>query len=365
MHIGGDEVTGKHWRLNPQIQAFMQKKGLEDKQALQAYFNQRVLKILQKYGKKMVGWDEILHTDLPKDIVVQSWRGQKSLAEGAKNGYTGILSNGYYLDHLRTAAQHYLVDPVRADSGLTDEEAARILGGEACMWGEYISQENIDSRIWPRMAAIAERFWSPRTVTDVADMYRRLAFMSVELEELGLTHETYRDKMLRRMAGSQEIEGLKTLVSVIEPLKGIGREKIRPITQQTPLTRLVDVAGADSRAARELALMINELLEDAPRFRRDRDGLQNTLNEWRKVHPAIYALADKAPIMREAEPLSSDLSELSAAALEALAYLSESITPPDQWRDEKLALIERISKSRSEVEFAILPSIRLLVTAAL
>jgi hexosaminidase len=365
MHIGGDEVTGKHWRLNPQIQAFMQKKGLKDKQALQAYFNQRVLKILQKYGKKMVGWDEILHTDLPKDIVVQSWRGQKSLAEGAKNGYTGMLSNGYYLDHLRTAAQHYLVDPVRADSGLTDEEAARILGGEACMWGEYISQENIDSRIWPRMAAIAERFWSPRTVTDVADMYRRLAFISVELEELGLTHETYRDKMLRRMAGSQEIESLRTLVSVIEPLKGLGREKIRPITQQTPLTRLVDVAGADSRAARELALMINELLEDAPRFRRDRDGIQNMLNEWRKVHPAIYALADKAPIMREAEPLARDLSELSAAALEALAYLSEGVTPPDQWRDEKLALIERISKPQSEVEFAILPSIKLLVTAAL
>ncbi|HEY0321784.1 MAG TPA: family 20 glycosylhydrolase [Pyrinomonadaceae bacterium] len=365
MHIGGDEVTGKHWRLNPQIQAFMQKKGLKDKQALQAYFNQRVSKILQKYGKKMVGWDEILHPDLPKDIVVQSWRGQKSLAEGAKNGYTGILSNGYYLDHLRTAAQHYLVDPVRADSGLTPEEEARILGGEACMWGEYISQENIDSRIWPRMAAIAERFWSPRTVTDVADMYRRLAFVSVELEELGLTHETYRDKMLRRMAGSQEIEELKTLVSVVEPLKGLGREKIRPTTQQTPLTRIVDVAGADSRAAREFASMLNELLDDAPRFRRDRDRIQSTLNEWRKVHPAIYAVADKAPIMSEAEPLARDLSELSAAALEAVGYLSEGVTPPDQWRDEKLALIERISKLQSEVEFAILPSVKLLVTAAL
>src|SRR5205085_4802513 len=99
-----------------QITAFMEKKGLKDKQALQAYFNQRISKILEKDGKKMVGWDEILHTDLPQSIIVQSWRGQKSLAEGAKKGYTGILSNGYYLDHLRTAAQHYAVDPVRADS---------------------------------------------------------------------------------------------------------------------------------------------------------------------------------------------------------------------------------------------------------
>jgi hexosaminidase len=365
MHIGGDEVTGKHWRLNPQIQAFMQKKGLKDKQALQAYFNQRILKILEKHGKRMLGWDEILHPDLPKSIVIQSWRGQKSLAEGAKSGYTGILSSGYYLDHLRTAAQIYLVDPVRADSGLNPEEEARILGGEACMWGEYISQENIDSRIWPRMAAIAERFWSPRNVTDVADMYRRLAFMSVELEELGLTHETYRDKMLRRMAGTQEIEELRTLVSVIEPLKGLGREKVLAITQQTPLTRLVDVAGADSRAARELAFMINELLEDAPRFRRERGGIQDALNEWRKVHPAIYVMADNAPVMREAEPLARDLSELSSAALEAVAYLSENVAPPEQWMDEKLALIDRISKRQSEVEFAILPSVKLLVTAAI
>jgi hexosaminidase len=365
MHIGGDEVTGKHWRLNPQIQAFMQKKGLKDKQALQAYFNQRISKILEKHGKKMAGWDEILHPDLPKDIVIQSWRGAKSLAEGAKNGYTGILSNGYYLDHLRSAAQHYSVDPVRPDSDLTPEQAARILGGEACMWGEYISPENIDSRIWPRLAAIAERFWSPRTVTDVADMYRRLAFVSVELEELGLTHESYRDKMLRRMAGSQGIEALGTLAGVVKPLEGLGREKVHPITQMTPLTRLVDAAGPDSRPARELAFMVNELLDDAPRFRREREGIEGVLNEWRKVHPAIYVLADTSPVMREAEPLSRDLSELSGAALEAVAYLSAGVQPPDQWREEKLALIDRISKSQSEVEFAILPSVRLLVMAAI
>jgi hexosaminidase len=365
MHIGGDEVTGKHWRLNPQIQAFMQKKGLKDKQALQAFFNQRVSKILQKYGKKMVGWDEILHPDLPKDIVVQSWRGQRSLAEAAKNGYTGILSNGYYLDYMRTAAQHYSVDPIRPDSALTPEQEARILGGEACMWGEYISQENIDSRIWPRMAAIAERFWSPRTVTDVADMYRRLDLVSVELEELGLTHESYRDKMLRRMAGGRDIEALRTLANIVEAGEISRREKVHPITQLTPLTRLVDAAGPDSRPARELAFMVNELLEDAPRFRSGRDGIESRLNEWRKVHPAIYVLADASPVMREAEPLSRDLSELSAAALEAVAYLSQGVTPPDQWRVEKLALIERIGKSQSEMEFAILPSVRQLVIAAI
>ena len=87
IHIGGDENNGKQWKANPRIQEFMLKHGLKDAPALQAYFNQRVLKILQKHGKKMIGWDEVLTPDLPKDVVVQSWRGTKSLADGAKRGY--------------------------------------------------------------------------------------------------------------------------------------------------------------------------------------------------------------------------------------------------------------------------------------
>jgi hexosaminidase len=364
MHIGGDEVTGRQWRLNPQIQAFMQKKGLKDKHALQAYFNQRISQMLQKYGKKMVGWDEILHPDLPKNIVIQSWRGQKSLAEGAKQGYAGILSSGYYLDHLYPAARIYTVDPVPADSGLTPEEEARILGGEACMWAEYVSPENIDSRIWPRMAAIAERFWSPRSVTDVDDMYRRLAVVSVHLEELGLMHELYADKMLRRMAGSQDVQPLKTLAGVVEPLKVLGRSNVYPITQMTPLTRLVDVAGPDSRASRRFSLMVEALLGDAPRFSVYREEIENLLSEWHRVHPTIYAMADRSPVMREAEPLALELSQMSAAALEAIGYLAAGVAPPDGWRTEKLALIETVSKTKSELEFPILPTVRRLVIAA-
>ncbi|HEY9283562.1 MAG TPA: family 20 glycosylhydrolase, partial [Pyrinomonadaceae bacterium] len=252
VHIGGDEVTGKHWRLSPQVQAFMAKNKLADKQALQAYFNQRVSRIVTRHGKKMVGWDEILHPDLPRDIVVQSWRGPASLAEGARKGYAGILSNGYYLDHLLPASAHYLVDPLPEGSGLTAEEAARVLGGEACMWAEYVGQENIDSRIWPRLAAVAERFWSPREVRDVEDMYRRLEAISVQLEEVGLTHRSYRGRMLRRLAGGQETRPLETLLGALRPTF-FERAKYKQITQLTPLTRLVDAAAPDSRAAREFA----------------------------------------------------------------------------------------------------------------
>ena len=111
-HIGGDEVDGKQWDANPKIQEFIHAHGMKNNQDLQAYFNQRLEKIVAKNHKTMVGWDEILHPDLPKTIVVQSWRGQESLAAAAKQGYSGLLSYGYYLDLMWPAARHYAVDPM-------------------------------------------------------------------------------------------------------------------------------------------------------------------------------------------------------------------------------------------------------------
>ncbi|HZB43852.1 MAG TPA: family 20 glycosylhydrolase [Pyrinomonadaceae bacterium] len=363
MHIGGDEVTGKHWRLNPRIQAFMKLKGLADKHALQAYFNQRVSRIVAKHGKKVVGWDEILHPELPRDIVVQSWRGPQSLAEGARKGYQGILSNGYYLDHLLPAATHYLVDPLPEGSGLSAEEAARVLGGEACMWGEYVGPENIDSRVWPRLAAIAERFWSPREVRDVEDMYRRLETIGVRLEEVGLTHRSYSGRMLRRLAGGEETRPLETLAGVLRPTF-FGREKVRPITQQTPLTRLVDAAAPDSRAAREFTSAVSSLLDDAPRFQSRRERVRGFLEEWCGVQPAVRVMADRSPLMREAVAPADQLAEMSAAALEAMQYLSDGSTPPVGWREERIALLDRVARAPSEVDFPILPPLRQLIHAA-
>jgi len=97
-HIGGDEVNGSQWDVNPKIQAFMHSHGMKSNRDLQAHFNQRLQKILSKHHKTMMGWDEVMHPDLPKSVVVQSWRGQQSLAIAAQQGYSSLLSFGYYLD---------------------------------------------------------------------------------------------------------------------------------------------------------------------------------------------------------------------------------------------------------------------------
>lgn len=364
MHIGGDENEGKQWDRNPQIQAFMKEKGIKDNRALQAYFNQRVLKILQKHGKKMIGWEEILHPDLPKDAVIQSWRGPASLAAAAKQGYNGILSAGYYIDLIFPASQHYLADPIPTNSTLTAEEAKHILGGEATMWGEWVSPETIDSRIWPRTAAIAERLWSPRNVTDIDDMYRRLSLISRQLEDLGLTHQRNYSMLLRRLAGNDDTGPLRTLASIIEPVKEYRRYQMRPQTMLSPLTGLVDAARPDSEAGRRFAANVDAFLSDAPRFALYRENLETTLAEWETASRGLGPMIDRSPALQEARPLANNLSAIAAAGLDAISHLSAGDSPAPEWRDAQLARLDEAAKPSAALEFVVITSVRKLVIAA-
>ena len=364
-HIGGDENNGKQWAANAKIQAFMKEKGIADAHGLQTYFNQRLLVILKKHGKQMMGWDEIFQPGLPKETVVHSWRGQKSLFDAAKQGYDGVLSAGYYIDLLNPASQHYVVDPLPANSGLTDAEAAHILGGEATMWGEWVSPDTIDSRIWPRTAAIAERFWSPREVNDVDDMYRRLERVSIQLEELGLTHERNGDMLLRRLTGQRDVSALNVLANVVEPVKGYTRGSQQKWTTLGPLTHLVDAVSTDSAGAREVRQLVDGLLSDAPRFAAGRERLRAIFTAWRDNRPALDALIARAPALKEVAPLAADLADLGGVGLDALAVLALNATPLDAWRDERVAVLDRAARPKAALEFPFVPMLRELVFGAM
>ena len=222
-HIGGDENNGKQWDENADIQAFMKENGLKDNHELQTHFNKRLLKILTNLDKKMMGWDEILQPDLPKDAIIHSWRGKQYLFQAAEDGYQTVLSNGYYIDLLHSAANHYAVDPIPEGTEISEKARQNILGGEATMWAELVTKQTVDSRIWPRTAAIAERFWSPGSVTDLTDMFNRLEIISHELDQLGLTHISNRERIVRGLANGSSTAPIWTLVNVAEPLKGYTR----------------------------------------------------------------------------------------------------------------------------------------------
>jgi len=364
-HVGGDENNGKQWKANPKIQEFMQKRGIKDTAALQTYFNQQLIGILRKHGKRMMGWDEILEPGLPKEAVIQSWRGQRSLVDAAKQGYDSVLSAGYYIDLLNTAATHYAVDPLPASSDLTPAEAAHVLGGEATMWGEWVGPETIDSRIWPRTAAIAERFWSPRDTASVDDMYRRLAVVSVQLEELGITHLRNAEVLLRRLTAGADPAPLRVLADVVEPVKGYQRGGQQPgMTTLGPLTHLVDAVGTDSIGAREVSGLVEHLLSDAPHFMLGRDQLQKRFASWRDEHAGIVRLADAAPALAEVTPLADDLAAMGAIGLDAIACLSRGIVPDAAWRDARIATLTEAARPKAALEFPFVLAMRELVVAA-
>jgi hexosaminidase len=369
-HIGGDEVNGKEWDANPRIQAFMKAHGIKNNQALQAYFSGRVQKLVTKHGKTVVGWDEVLVEGVPKDIVIQSWRGQAALAQAAKQGYRGILSNGYYLDLGWSAARHYAVDPMSGDAAnLSAEEKPRILGGESCMWAEYVSPENVDSRIWPRNAVIAERLWSPQEVRDPASMYARLDFVSVRLEWLGLTHRVVTRHMLQRLAGSAsstEFAALRTLADVVEPVKDYTREKTAPAepTSGTPLNRVVDAVPLESDAGRRFDELVDRFIASACHDLAAEARLRAQLTAWRDNDAALQPLAERSFLVKEVAANSRDLSALGAVGLAALDAIAKGQPAPDSWKAQQLGIVEQIQKPKAQLLLIPAPAVQKLVETA-
>ena len=363
MHIGGDENEGKQWNASAKIQAFMKEKGIKDKHELQTYFNTRILKFLQKNGKIMMGWDEIFQPSLPKDVVIHSWRGQKALADAAKQGYSGVLSSGYYIDLMFPASEHYVVDPLPADTLLNTDERKRVLGGEATMWSEWVSSETIDSRIWPRTAAIAERLWSPREVNDVDDMYRRLGVISIQLEELGLSHRKNQAMLLRRLAQNSDISALQTLISLVEPVKGYRRFQQRPQNMLSPLTGLVDAAQPDADGARKFNSLFDAKLADKV-IARNSEEIHKILTDWRDTGRSLQPLMENLPALAEAKQLAKDLESLGVIGLEAVAFIESRSKPPVGWSDEKMNALKEIAKPKAALELQVVASIRVLVDSA-
>ena len=369
-HIGGDEVNGKQWDANPKIREFMRVHNLKNNQELQEYFTLRVQKIVSKHHKIMVGWDEILAPGMPKDSVIQSWRGQDSLAAAAKQGYSGILSSGYYLDAMAPAKKYYSVDPMSdADATLNADQQKRILGGEACMWAEFITDDNIDSRIWPRAAAISERLWSASQVQDVNSMYIRLSAVSRYLELLGLRHRSNVRLMLSRMAGTDNIAALLTLADVAEPaslqIREEEAEKAGGIqTSDIPLNRMVDAVLPESEIARQFSQDVDQFVGSKFQDAKAKSNIRVLLLAWRDNGHELRPLLQNSFLLKELAPVSQTLSSLAGAGLQALDYIDKGERGPDSWHKEQIAIFQQAEKPVADLFLAVAPAVHKLVEAS-
>jgi hexosaminidase len=233
------------------------------------------------------------------------------------------------------------------------------------MWAEYVSPETVDSRIWPRTAAIAERFWSPGTVRDVADMYRRLDHISLQLEELGLQHERNQPMMLRRLCRCRDIAPLEVLLGTIEPVKVYRRGQQRKHTQFSPLTRMVDAAWADAAPARQFRWAVARLLDNDLADEFEIVAIRGALESWQKNDAALEESLRTSSALAEIQPMSAALTEVSTIGLEALDSLRKSdVAPGAEWLRPRIERLEAAREPRGQTELMIVDPVLELVCAA-
>lgn len=339
-HTGGDEVVASQWNNNPQIEAYMKAHGYADAPAMQAAFTAEIEKLLAEDGKIMMGWDEVSEAPIPKNVVVEAWRGSKWVGTATRKGHPVVVSSGYYLDLLNPSSTHYGVDPfdTRADgiapspSGqvsrpiseaflldpnappLDDAQKKLVLGGEAPLWTEIVSDEMVDSRLWPRSAALAERYWSPQTVNDVRALNQRLPEVLNQLETFGLEARGHQARMIARLT-PENIVPLTQLVAITVPVRNYAMNRLAKNQGDSILVSPAAIASPDSFEA-------NAFNDMAARYKAgDRSlnaPLQALLSRYAGNDLAFQTLSGNAAI-DEVKPVSAQIAALSRLGMEALA----------------------------------------------
>lgn len=301
LHIGGDEVSPRWWAEDPGVAELMGREGLADVRAVQGYFNRRVGALVEGHGRTVVAWDEVLDDLFPERWIVQAWRGATARDRALARGHRVVQSAPYYLDLNYPVDVHLGFDPGAAEAELlaaedrlgADPRFAHVaqglawtgqwregagtggataaagtdglLGGEACLWGELVTDAVLDVRLWGRLPALAELFWT-RVRRETDDVYRRLdGFLDRPLAAGAMTLDGL---TATRLEGLGLDPGWLPLVAMLEPVKWYSRllgaealaariagsemPRSRPYDTRSPLDGLVDHLPPESRAARSL-----------------------------------------------------------------------------------------------------------------
>lgn len=345
IHIGGDEVDPLWWSRSETVQEWARSRDLHSVPDIQADFTRRIVQFIESKGKTAIVWDEALHETLPQSVVVQAWRGMQARELSVAGGYKTIVSSPYYLDLNYHAETHYgfwpsmsveewesqdrkmessaVLEHVREGikwhqtfGGFPDlprRSEGCVLGGEACMWAELVTDELLLRRVWTRMPSIAERFWTETSRANTRDMSERLDRSLSRLPKLDLPDIVAFPRL-------HECQGLQPLFEMLEPVKWYARmlttsgtreraqgETIdpddRPYNTESSLDRIVDRLSPDSSAVRRCLADI----------RADR-GLSKWTEGWREQHEVLNRESKRFADLVELRDASQALNRLAAVA---------------------------------------------------
>jgi hexosaminidase len=366
MHIGADENNGMAWKLNPKIMDWMKQHNMQSTDDLQRYYVQRVYAIMKKHHRQMIGWEEIYNDKLPADAIVHKWIPQDNgmiKSSGNPNDLAQhnpvLISEGFYLDLFLPAYIHY------NNANFASAANPNIWGGEGAQWTEIANTDNIDGRIWPRAAAIAERLWSPAGVTDVDDMYRRLYALSSELDEQGLNHLTNYERALRRLTNGEPTEHLQVLTDVLTQVKGYRKlmatmfKPAQAAYQTTPLTAVSDIILTDPATKRKFRALVKSYLEKHDK--NAEDAIKAYLQAWKDNDTYLRPLFAGNKRLKEIEDHSKNLSAAAAIGLDALDRADKGAASDAAWVQKQSDTLTAFEKAHNETELAIIPEIEELV----
>ncbi len=369
VHVGGDEVHPVWWSEHPEVRSFMQEKGFDTPRDLQAYFNTRVSTVLAKLGKRMLVWDEAVHESLPKDTVVQAWRGMTARDAVVAGGHSCIVSAPYYLDLFYPSDLHTRFEPLlpieqsiaAEDAMLLDERLAHVagglewtkqwrdrpddlaagevgsaelsdnvLGGEACLWSELVNTQLLDVRLWSRLPLVAELFWSG---TVDAPAYTRTAYSLGSWQACGgpefaaVSGALLSKDQLEILAPSGIDATIAPLLAVLEPskwysrllgadalaarLEGSEMPQARPYDVATELDSIACVISPQSFVTAQFSELC-ERWRAAPLSEQDQLIASDWIRLWQQQASAVEALGLNEDIARQLLELAQRLQQVSA-----------------------------------------------------
>jgi hexosaminidase len=202
IHVGGDECPKANWKRCPRCQQRIKDEKLANEHELQSYFIRRMEEHINKKGKSLIGWDEILEGGLAPNAIVMSWRGEKGGIEAAKQQHNVIMTPNTYVyfdysqlrnDDTLTIGGYlplqrvYSYNPISKEMSAND--ARYVLGGQANLWTEYIStSEKAEYMLFPRLSALSESLWSEPAKKDWASFEKRLPALFRRYTFLGINY---------------------------------------------------------------------------------------------------------------------------------------------------------------------------------
>lgn len=223
IHVGGDEASKQSWKTCPLCQARMKKEGLKDVDELQSYLIERMEKFLNKHGRNLLGWDEILEGGLAPNATVMSWRGVEGGLKAIEGGHRAIMTPGAYCyfdsyqdaPHTQPEAiggylplkKVYSYDPI--PETFTPEQAKLMYGVQANLWAEYIpTPEHLEYMIYPRILALAEVAWSAVANKNYDDFHGRALKAVDELRAKGYNTFDLKNEVGNRPGADKPVEHL-------------------------------------------------------------------------------------------------------------------------------------------------------------